>query len=711
MAFKNTGFEWQGPRYFSYKTDDGIATVTAVGYFDKVKHKLRIGDLIQVTIVSGLGLITETWVDSILLEVQTSHIFGTVKTLLAGNSSVDDGRYSVLEEGARADFNVQCLPPFQRTVKKGKSRTSEFVIPENYVPGVAFPGYATGGNWLNSLPMGAGIAWTANTAYVVNELRSIAGSTLVCLQCSTPGTSGSVEPPPVAVNLVNITTVTDGTVVWTYRLIRGLTPGGKTTCRARIILQAGPIIVPGGHWWEGVQQLPLNNTDMPGSEILIPGGYTPGGRIVQLGYDDYPADGAFPQSARMERMTINGRGVAGVIGVYSNSAQESSGLFDVCILACQHGIIFEGAQFVGPANFTLERVNIAAIGPNSGNGANIYGTQYLLQKVTSVNTHTTTNGDSGVILRGSNGTLRGCHIEGHDFGVDIGGPPGGAGNDTAFWTFDMKVDSLTAFCLPTQPPLQAALRIRNVDTHLFNIELYNLGVHVFNKGILWAPSTTYAVGDCRALAASSNIHLVCTAITTGISGGTEPVVGAVGTTVVDGGVTWTYRFLALIQDDVNGIVIPATADNLKLEHYLFSGIFNTNSLSSVQRPVYTSFYDGLSAPNPAVKAMTVTGTVNNLNPAFPVGGNSAGILQITGLSAPILQGMVPQYTGQVVYLHYLSGVPASTLGLQNQAGVGTAIYRFMTLGGGTLAMPINSYARAVYGDARGAGDRWFVELV
>lgn len=72
---------------------------------------------------------------------------------------------------------------------------------------------------------------------------------------------------------------------------------------------------------------------------------------------------------------------------------------------------------------------------------------------------------------------------------------------------------------------------------------------------LWAAATTYAVGavvqpttlnqvfDYGTVNSNSYTYglFECTAITTGISAGSEPAWGTVGTTVVDGGVTWTRR--------------------------------------------------------------------------------------------------------------------------------------------------------------------------
>lgn len=71
----------------------------------------------------------------------------------------------------------------------------------------------------------------------------------------------------------------------------------------------------------------------------------------------------------------------------------------------------------------------------------------------------------------------------------------------------------------------------------------------------WAAGTTYSVGDVVQPTtlyqvndygvANSNTYTYglfeCTSITTGISAGSEPAWGTVGTTVTDGGVTWTRR--------------------------------------------------------------------------------------------------------------------------------------------------------------------------
>ncbi len=66
MAFLQKNFGLIGdagnsdvPRLWAYKTDDAHAVVDTVGYFDAVSGLVRVGDLIDVVVVSNLNLSTE----------------------------------------------------------------------------------------------------------------------------------------------------------------------------------------------------------------------------------------------------------------------------------------------------------------------------------------------------------------------------------------------------------------------------------------------------------------------------------------------------------------------------------------------------------------------------------------------------------------------------------------------------------------------------
>ncbi len=47
------------PRVWSYKTDDAHAVVDTSGYFNTASDRLKIGDLIDVVVVTNLGLSNE----------------------------------------------------------------------------------------------------------------------------------------------------------------------------------------------------------------------------------------------------------------------------------------------------------------------------------------------------------------------------------------------------------------------------------------------------------------------------------------------------------------------------------------------------------------------------------------------------------------------------------------------------------------------------
>lgn len=437
-------------------------------------------------------------------------------------------------------------------------------------------------------------------------------------------------------------------------------PGGRTDLRGRIGLATGPLILPNGHQIIGITPTVRNDASPMSSEIWAVGGYSgTGNRLVQIGRADYLASDAHPDTTRLEKMTINGRSVASVVGCYSNSLQEGSGLSDVAIINCQDGIVFTAGANVTPANFDIRNCSIVFTTASPGNGVYAYGSNWIAQKISVVNRHTTTNADAAFVARGRNAVIRSCHFEGCDYGVDIGGPSTGVGADSGYWTRNIVVDGLTGYTLSgsgySQPALQAMVRINNDDTYVFNVSIRNLSINAYNSAV------------------------------------------------------------NLVQDDVNGIVIPASSTNLELARYEFGGsIAGGDAGGSVKRPVYTSYYDRLGAPNNALMAAAVTGTTNDLATTFAAGGH-AGILQITATSTPILTSMTAGITGRVVYGHNLSSV---ALTLDHAATTGTAANRFLCSTSADISLAAGGYFRATYGDIRGQlidgtnyASRWYVETV
>lgn len=511
----------------------------------------------------------------------------------ASSAASVSGTYNVRTYGAIGNFSTNCTSAFQAAAALCLTKTSRILVPESTE--ATTPGYRVNtGNYLSAL-----------------------------------GTAANAQP------------------------------GGVTDLRGRIGFETGPLILPNGHQVIGVVADIRNDASPMASEIWATSGYSgTNNRLVQLGRDDYLASDALPDTTRLEKLTVNGRSVASVVGVYSNSLQERSGLFDCVVRGCHSGILFAAGANVGPANFAIERTDVVAVTANSGNGIDIYGNQYRVIKCTVVNRHTTTNGDTAFVLRGRNATLQHCHFEGYDFGVDIGGPDTGVGGDTGLWTRNITVDGLTGYNLQTggysHPNMTAMVRIRNDDTHVFNVSIRNLSLNLLN-------GTSY-----------------------------------------------------LVQDDVNGIVIPADATSLNLAHYEFGGSYTVDSGSAVKRPVYTSYYNRLGAANAAVMAAAVTGTTDDLPTTF-ASGAQAGILQITSTSTPILTSMTAGRTGRVVYGHNLTG---STLVLDHAAGSGTAANKFLCSTSADINVAVGGYFRATYGDILGAAidgsnyaSRWYVEAV
>jgi len=415
------------------------------------------------------------------------------------------------------------------------------------------------------------------------------------------------------------------------------TPGVVTLLNSRIIFTGGPLILPSGHKVIG-NSTSFNDATPTGSEIWADdGGYTgTGNRLVQIG-----VTATTPIGTRLENLTVNGRNVPNIIGVYSNTAQESCGLRDCIVNNCERGVVFE----YGCANFTLDHVHVVLTNASPTDGMSINGRNYQINKCTVVNTHTTTVGDAGFVIHGNNADIRDCHFEGVAYGVVIGGSGIGLTNN-------ITIDGLTGYNLSSQPALTAAVRIRNTEVHVFNITVKNVSLNELN--------------------------------------------GAA----------------ALLVDEMNGITIPAASNNLDLGYYSFGGIQAEDSYAA--RPVYTSYYDHLCAPNKAVKAAAVTGTTNDLTTLFAADG-PAGILQITSTSTPVLTSMTGGRTGRVVYGHNLTG---STLVLSHAAGTGTAANRLLCSTSANINIAVGGVFRATYGDILGQpidganyASRWYVEAV
>lgn len=85
MAFLKKNFAPAGgqssagmaPQCWTYKTDDTHATVDSANYMDEVRNLLRIGDIVDVVVVTNLGLSTEalsTYGRHVVKDKSTTHV-------------------------------------------------------------------------------------------------------------------------------------------------------------------------------------------------------------------------------------------------------------------------------------------------------------------------------------------------------------------------------------------------------------------------------------------------------------------------------------------------------------------------------------------------------------------------------------------------------------------------------------------------------------
>lgn len=505
-----------------------------------------------------------------------------------------NGRFDVKAEGAKSDFSTSCLAAFRATAAKIITRSGIMVIPQS-TELASFPGFLVAGNWYDYL-----------------------------------GTASATIP------------------------------GGTTECHGRVILSTGPVILPSGHKLVGDLGVPSNLATLTGSEFLITtSSYPINTAILWLGALSYANEALRPNSTRVERMLINGRERSGVTGIQSNSIQEACGVFYCAIIGCHNGIVIEaydsgsGVDY-GANNFKIEGNHIVMTAASGGLGISVWGGNYVLDKNTCIHAHATTTGDTAFTLRGHMGKMFSGHFEGFDYGVDIGGPDSGDGDDNGYWDKHFVVDGLTGYNYSGQPAIQAMARIRNDSTYIFDVDIRNLE------------------------AGSSNI-------------------------------------VNLVEDEVNGITIPAsnspTNANFSLGYYRFGGsILRGDAGGTTKRPVFTSYYDHV-APSAAVKAMPVAGTTD-LDRSFP-GGALAGVVQVTASATPVHRTSSDPKTGASFICHYLQACTIS-----HAAGAGTAEERHLCEGSADLTPAADSFYRFTYGDIRGAAidavnyaSRWYVEQV
>ncbi len=295
-----------------------------------------------------------------------------------------------------------------------------------------------------------------------------------------------------------------------------------------------------------------------------------------------------------------------------------------------------------------------AVDKEQGDGMTFYGGNYYAEKLTVVNTKNDTTSPlvgadaTAFVIRGSQAKIVNCHFEGYEYGLDVGGD---LDAPVEFWVFEVEVNGFNGYNLTNQTPCKAAVRIRNNETWQFNIILRNITLNVFNSAE------------------------------------------------------------ALVVDEVNNITIPCNANSLSLGEYYFHGDRerlvaefggSPSRPGTSPRPVYTSYYDYLGVGRMPVKAVTITGTTDDLDTTF------GHILQLTGASTPVFTSIDNPYPGRIVAGHNIS---STTIVLDHQAASGTAANRFITSTAADINLTEGDSFIAIYGDPRGASDRWYVYTV
>ena len=436
-------------------------------------------------------------------------------------------------------------------------------------------------------------------------------------------------------------------------------------------------------------------------------------RVVQLGPSSNTAG---LDSSRAEKLTINGRNVAGAIGVWTDCAQENSGVYDSAIIGCFHGVVAQASGSIVPANFYIERTHIvlSSTAGNQGDGVQIFGGKMSLNKVSTICRSVPGTGDSGYVLRGADHIGNNLHFENFDYGLTIGGPDTGTPNDTGVWDYNITVDNLHGVNLNTNWGLIAAARIRNDSTSVFNIALTDISINVHNKGPAWVNNTVYTAGQRVSISSSNEVQLEC--VTGGTSAaliGDMPTARPVGAAnITDNGVTWKVVHLcALVLDEVNAINIPSksSTNSRHLAYYRCGGTMGVDAATAVvTRPVFTSYYDGL-CPDGAVKAQTAQTTLDR---TF-TGGGRADILQInyTGTSAITIDMLNAPAPGDVVYLDCQTiGYSTGSVTIRHDTGA-TATQRILCPSATNVTVTAGARYRLTYGGDSGSPTKWNLEVV
>jgi hypothetical protein len=421
-------------------------------------------------------------------------------------------------------------------------------------------------------------------------------------------------------------------------------------------------------------------------------------RVVQL----LPSNSLSADSTGVETLTINGRDIAGCIGVWSDCLQENCGVDRVNILGCHTGVKIVSAKNITAANFTLPAVSALMSGTagNQGPGFDIYATKYVIPKATVILITAGRTLPAAYRLRGQDVQALDLHFEGADYGLIIGGASTGVGGDNGVQDALFKIHALHGYNRATQPGLIAAAYIDPVSTNIFGVDIGTVSINQHNPGPLWASGQNPAVGERRGLAGSTAVQVELVTQGTGTTTGSEPPAAAVGAANYTDANGWEWKYVhlcALVIDPVNGVVLPSKSSTgyRHITYYRFAGTLGVDSGNAVKRPVYTSYYDGV-APGGAVIARAAANTVNR---SF-VGGAVADVVQINGSTE--LRMLSNAYPGAVVYLDVQSGGPT----IKHLTG-SSATLQFYCDGGADITGATGLY-RAIYGDSRGGADKWFV---
>lgn len=170
--------------------------------------------------------------------------------------------------------------------------------------------------------------------------------------------------------------------------------------------------------------------------------------FIKLGRD---ATSGVSMHTQIKHMTLDCQSISGSIGVWSDSINELSGLFDVLVKDAQAiGMVVYNNGVLGSAqNWTCRGVQLTMsdqIDGDSiglmvlGNGSNTRGVDDVTVAVTG-QTDTSALGTRAIVLYGASGEFSRIHTENMTTGIDISPTPSAWANATAYKAYSSVVES------------------------------------------------------------------------------------------------------------------------------------------------------------------------------------------------------------------------------------------------------------------------------